>query len=380
MPVPIIKILINERNLVGNPIPVSLWTFADKMAIYVVYSASDLVNPIYKGEVHSVSGWARIDNLNSIFKDLHPGAGVGTYFISLIDPETLLEFSGRQFKVYGGGISKLLLRELDRTSNAGSIFDWKLKNSTTNFFLTTRTNDYVIHIPEDELLPLPYYAQGMKFDIKNGDDIIEIIDNSADTEESLQTIDFQALRLTAIIDFNRWCSEFRIVTDSGWSCTVIITESLNVSNYAIKFKNSFGIFEKISVVESLDYTPEFEEGEKFAQFDSIVHDFVSKNSRKNITNKYTAQYSYRSAADRLFLIDALQSDEVYFIANGREYACELKASSQLLVSQNGNPVAVTIDIQLIDTDTFFSPLLEDSSIGLTADYEDVTADGADILV
>lgn len=359
MPVPILKILAEEKYFAGNPMLVALWTYENKASVFVIYDEYNSTE-LYRGEIYSISGWATTD-ISGIFKRRHVTAGSGYYKIALVSDE-YGEYASAYFYVYAGGVSKLLHRRLLTIPNSGNIFDYKIKNQNGNFLLTTRSFDTLICIPEDELLPLSYYSKGMKFSVKNGINVLLTRDHSLDEIETVASIDFAALRETAAINLNRWISEFRIETDNGWACTVLITASEVVSDYSLKFLNSFGVYEKICLQADIDNAPDFSESEMIMEFDSQVNDFVSKNQRKEINDKYLVAIPYVNTHKLSFVRDLILSDNVIMCIANIEHKCNIKMQSgQVLNSTTGEPLSINLEITLVDTDEYHSPTFPETS-------------------
>lgn len=359
MPVPILKILAEEKYFAGNPMLVALWTYENKASVFVIYDEYNSTE-LYRGEIYSISGWATTD-ISGIFKRRHVTAGSGYYKIALVSDE-YGEYASAYFYVYAGGVSKLLHRMLLTIPNSGNIFDYKIKNQNGNFLLTTRSFDTLICIPEDELLPLSYYSKGMKFSVKNGINVLLARDHSLDEIETVASIDFAALRDTAAINLNRWISEFRIETDNGWACTVLITASEVVSDYSLKFLNSFGVYEKICLQADIDNAPDFSESEMIMEFDSQVNDFVSKNQRKEINDKYLVAIPYVNTHKLSFVRDLILSDNVIMCIANIEHKCNIKMQSgQVLNSTTGEPLSINLEITLVDTDEYHSPTFPETS-------------------
>lgn len=372
-PPPEARIIPKDKYLAGNAMMVQVWG----TQTYGIFDANNVL--IFSGYTNGLevetSKWDNLD-ITSIFAQYATVVGATIFSIGFADGTYK-----HPFTLFGGAISKLLMRQL--AASATDIFAWKLKNQNTNFFLTTRTNDYTIHIPENELLPLAYYAKGLKFDIKTDDNAVVLSkDHTADINESLLIIDFSAIRSALVTSGNKLQSNFRIVTLSGWSCTVLITQATTPTHFFLKFKNSWGVYEKIAVTNVVEYLPVMQDAEKVLKFDAVVNDFVATTRRKSITNIYAAQYGYRSHDERMFLLDALQSDTVIFIAYEREYACNLSTDSSLFATTKGEPTPISLKIELQDSDTFFSPITAetDYSILATSTGDEITTDAANILV
>ena len=343
---------IKERNLASNPIMLKI-NSDEKIAVnYTVLDEND--NEFYTGIISLFAASVEID-INFLFGHLKTRAGVENYFVSVVDADEKLTPQKKAFKVFGGGISKQLTRELAGINT--DIFEWKLKNSKTNFLLTTRSNGQVILIPENELMPIGCYPAGMKFNILANGANVEIFDFSADLIELYKLLDFSTFRKKYFDNSGRLCSEFIILDSSNiiLSVRIVIIEA-KATDYFLKFKNSFGEFERIALYGAASYKPAFDEKEDIESNDPKIKALSRKQQRKRITHSYQAESGYRPASDRLFILDMLLSDEVYFIVKDREYSAKVSSETELFDSTNGEPINIQFTIELLDTDTIHSPL------------------------
>jgi len=342
-----------DRYLACNPLVLDIYTGANSTGRYRIYTGNDL---LFEGIAFSFSGTARVD-ISNLFSDNMTAGSWNCKMVTVIDD---VEYAGgtdstkqHDFIVYGGAISRLLSRMLAGSNT--DIFSWKLKNSGTNFFLSTRTNDYGLYIPENELEPLYYYAKGMKFDIKAENEIIASIDHTADAEESLQSIDFSALRQQIVATKNKFINSFRITTASGWSSSVLITSVEKTTDFYLKFKNSFGVYERLAIHGVVSYAAALSDAEKLKEFDPVIDDMIDRQQRKKITHDYTAEMGYRTRNERSFALDMLMSDSVIFVAYGIEMGCNVSADSLVIASTDSQLKSMQLKIELQDVDPFYSP-------------------------
>jgi hypothetical protein len=257
--------------------------------------------------------------------------------------------------VYGGGISKLLRRKLVAAST--DIFNWKLKNPLNNFFLTTRTNSQLIFIPENELVPLYYYGKGMAFNLKVDGQTVASFNHSEEENENLKSIDFNALRNEIMTNNHKLISIFDIMTpNGGYVGSIIITQANNASDYFLKFLNSWGVYEMISLNGMIEYNPTFSEATTVLGYDEVILDTVKKQNRKELTSEYKTEIGYKTADERLFLIDALLSDECILVANGMEYPVSVSTDTTLFQDTGNEPKSISLTMKLIDSDENYSPL------------------------
>ena len=346
--------------LAGNPIWISIWTGVNGSTRYRIYANNEL---LFDGSAFSIMGTAKVD-VSGLFEGLIKNAGITQAKMITVDSDGV-EYDGSDplyvydFVVYGGGISKGMIRKL--TALETDIFSYKLKNSTTNFFLTTRTNDNVICIPEDELMPLFYYAKGMNFTVKVDGATVASYNHSGDAEESLQSIDFSALRRALVTSGNKLASVFEICTGTEVSCIVVITEQEKPTNYYLRFLNSWGCWEKIALEAAITFNPAFT-NTQIARWDAAIGDYVNRNTRKEVFNSNEAGTGYKTEAERLFIIDLMLSDSVIMIVKQSEYEVNVGGELPALISTEGNPVNVTLKVDLIDKEKYFSDLGEGAVI------------------
>ncbi len=330
----------------------------------------------YQGVVSQANTWAIVD-ISSLFAEMAEIAGVLLAKVVLVDNANA-EYGADEYSdyitIFGGGISKLLMRKLKAANT--NIFSWKLKNNESNFLLTTRTNNAEIFIPENELMPLGYYARGLNFTIEN--DALVLMGHEDSVNEELELIDFSELQLNHLSNYEKWVNEFRIKSNDGWACTVIITEATQATPYYLKFRNSWGMWEKIALYAEADYTPELNSSEKAQRYDSDIAALATVNCRKTITHKYRFNTGFRSPADKLFVLDAIHASHTVLIVNDVDYAASFTLTGEVLQTTEGAPINLSIEAYLADTDTYYSPLSDDTVCGITSGGCDITINNIDI--
>jgi len=377
-------LLISELNLAGNPIIAKLYcgdNVSRRWRIIKYIEADPFIQVIYEGSVFTtLDTYAEID-IASIFEELKSISGISVFEFQLNnDDGNFTNYSTQALSIYGGGISKLLQRKLAKMNT--NIFTWKLKDNTANFLLSTRTNNDVLAVPENELVPFGFYAKGLKFYIKSDGDTVATFDHLLDQDESLLYIDFAALRESYAGSTNKLVSVFDIVTDTSYSFSVVIIAATEQTEYFLKFRNSWGELEQIALYGLLSFSPTISEATTVSKWDPQVNEFVDRANRPSISNIYTANSGCRSESDRLFIIDMLLSDTKILIANGDEYEVKVTAELPGVVSNAGIPVNVTLNIELIDKDPYYGDLKVESAYQVLTKttLENITSGDADILV
>lgn len=369
--------------LAGNPIEIAIGTGTSIR--YRVYGGNNYDTILYVGMAYTIDGGNATINISELFSAMKNTAGTQKVRIVVVDDDGNNWVGDADYihkhdiTIFGGGISNLYKRFL--ATGATNIFDFKLKNQETNFFLTTRSNNNTISIPEDELLPLYYYGAGMKFSVKNGTDILAEYDHSSETEETLHSIDFNQLRRIAASELGRLVNYFRLTTDNGWACSLLISNVEAISNGFIIFKNSWGCEEKLGIKGISVYKPTITEATQIKKQDSTTREFITVSQRTAYTNAYTIDLGYRTYEERKMVMDLLVNATARIEINGIQVAVNVSTATEELAATDNAPRNVQLKIELQDSETMYSPIdLEEMYNVLTSGNIDVEADGSKILV
>lgn len=343
------SISIPANNLSGNPIIAMLYVAdftSNKFRIHTGIAYADL---IYQGNIYFTNAPVPVD-LSELFRTFSDVPFMACK-ISLLEEDNT-EYASAEFNVYSGGISKILSRYL--ASENTDIFARKLKNVDKNFLLTTRTNSRTIYIPENELMPLYYYAKGLDFELhSNGVNLLTCEFGTA-TEETREVIDLNQIRKTAFTANNKLYSVFDVLTmDHSYCFSIVITKGVVTNNF-LKFKNSWNVYELIALEGLMSYNPEFDEQIKFFTYDNIVSDFSERSTRKSMSHHYTAEVGYSDNDKRLFILDAIHSDDCTLIIDDVEYKVTITAEPGTISDNTGDPKNILLKISLVDKDDRFS--------------------------
>ena len=252
--------------LAGNPIVIGVIGTRYRIRIGAQYNYGQI---IYEGVcvVDNVSGSYFNVDISNLFSYLKDTAGVTSAKITVVSSTDVESGVAENtpggstvFYVFGGGISKLMMRRLKNINS--DIFTEKLKNNLANFILSTRNGGNYLFIPENELLPLKYYGKGMKYDIKSGSETILSVDHTSELQEKIFSIDLALLRKQTAINSGKLVSDFRFMNNGNFIFQVFLLEVKTHTKYCIDFINSWGVRERLAVHGIVDYTPEFMASEK----------------------------------------------------------------------------------------------------------------------
>lgn len=334
-------ITVNPRQLADNPVIVRFGSGVPATVIYRITVSSVL---LYTGDVLLNTGSLTLDvDVSEVFNDLPDEVAIVSVVASIG-----LESSSTTFLLYPGGISKALARRL--ASMGQTPFTWKLKNSSTNFFRTTRSNSSTIRIPETELLPLSFYGAGMSFSIKSGNTQVLTYTNSG-SGDFIDSVNIASLYQT----YGSVNPTFTVHNGSTLITTIIVEKS-EPTDYYIRFRNSLGAYEKIGIYGMLEYSPTVNREESLQAYDDAIHDFVPVVGAGNCVSEYRAETGYFDSYRRLFILDMLLARKAWMVMSGVEYAVTVEADNANLFTTSGEPVSVALKIKMLDTEQAYSPL------------------------
>jgi hypothetical protein len=226
-----------------------------------------------------------------------------------------------EFIAVPGGVSKQNFRKLYKIGT--DAFKSRFLNTEGNFFLTTRTAKWQIVIKETELYPL-YFISPKDQCLKMAEGVTGqelVIDNIA--KNTVYVLDINQLRRVFYDKYNVLSSVFDIyvgntqdnVNDKLSSRIVIESADVSKERYRLRFRNSLGVFEIIELSGELSISPDFSDSEDnvYNGYDETTDDFISSRERMARKMTLSLQTRARSSDEILFLMDMMQSDEVYLL-------------------------------------------------------------------
>lgn len=364
-------IIIPDRNLAGNPILLKLNSGNSDYAEYKIYRLGEADILVFEGVSYTAGNDLAVVDISNLFDP--NSTEIGNYRVNLINDNDVVD--SKSFIIYPGAVNKMFRRKLKAAGN--NIFDLKLKNANSNFFLSTRTFNTELFIPENELMPLAYYAEGMNFSIK-ADEIILADINDTGTEE-IRFIDLVQLRKECALTYKRWVNVFKIVSSGAWSCSVIITEA-EATGFYLKFRNSLGAFEKIALYEEASYSPKLTAADQYLEYDSDISELTKVNNRNSLTSNYSFIANCENADKRLFLLDALLAKDTFISIDGVDYSAKFTADIAVLTATNMEPTTVNIQAAINDDENYYTPVGEDTLRVLTVNNKELTINNKNIVI
>lgn len=337
------SIEIGLQYLSGNTIPLIVNVTPGHSVVYRVTDAATSV-VIFSGLISSISG-KQIVNINRLFNLHSVGDGVKTYKVELLHENAVLQTA--TISVYPGAISKRLYRELAKKSL--NIFNTKLDPAEQNFLLSTRSFSKVLAIPEDEILPIPYYRKGKVFSVAG-----TAVDFSA-AAQAVEFLNIGALRKSSYNTSKKLLSAFDVVSGNVTAVSIIVTEVAEPHTHFIKFRNSLGAQEMIALENIIDFTPAFDKQE-VGIYDHLTGDVLNVPYSVGYKSKFKAQLRPIGAGESLFALDMLLSREQFLVTPSGEFQVKVSAPEQVFQTTSGEPLSISVEIEAVDEERYYSPL------------------------
>jgi len=273
-----------------------------------------------------------------------------------------LTFDGR---FYQGGISKKMLRFLNEKNT--EIFAWKLLNTGRQFFMTTRTAGRHIFIRENELSPLCFIAQNKTYRIETEKGHYFLFYGIVASGE-VQTINLDIIREHIFQSYDYYPCFLELLIDGKVVCDITIIESARSPHkYVIEFLNSYSVWEKIEVSGNAISEPEFSENNAFMLYDQEIDDYTEHNNRISLREIINAECGYKTLDEFMFIRDMLQSDLRYLISpDGQRQEVRVFAENFSHDLFQIEPASAHLKIRLIDTDSNYSPEIDESDLDVEA--------------
>ena len=248
-------------------------------------------------------------------------------------------------KAIPGGIPDKLFYELDFENT--NIFEKKFKNIFSSFLLTTRkVFEQTIIIRESELSVMSFfYDDNYEYSLRCNSKKF-VINPFISNHLKLCFADFKVA-----YDFlDPDDGLMKLCVDGGVILSInVIPDDLSEEMYILEFRNSLGFLEKILLQGEAKEVPGFSDAEYYLSNENY---FLEKKSKKTKISKKIELGSGSKLVHELdFLMDALASDEVYFIDVQEKTKQKCKISSALSYPKMQNfPNSVTIQVDFLQED------------------------------
>lgn len=191
-------------------------------------------------------------------------------------------------------------------------FDSRFLASTGNFFLTTRTSGWQILIPETELYPLCFL---------NSSTFTLVVQDAVSLEQRSLSISAGLWALN-LVEMRRWFVEqkgvlpsvFNILRDGKRACQIVVTrQEAAPERYRLKFRNSLGVFEMVSLTGALKMQPSLsDEDSSYREFNHVTRQWAARRQRAARTMALSIESGICNES-MCSMEDMVCSDEVYLL-------------------------------------------------------------------
>lgn len=350
-----------------NPILVSV--SAPTLATYKVYANNSLVFT-GKGSGNFTVNISEI--LETVFGETNPPVGNGmllmfvqfnNYVYATFEVTTDGEDTETvSVMAWKGGINKNDYRSL---RNQGlSIFGVKFRNYSGNFFFTTRTYGWTVSMKETELEPLAFIMPVIPGEENGYIRIRETVTarriQVSGAAGALVALNMEAVRKEFFTRYGILANLFDVMDPyhSGRvACRIAIEEADNAAERcAVRFLNSFGVYERIDLVgkTTVSTIQDDDEDGTFKKYDEVTDSFVKSRTRTAIGQVYKVKTGPKRTEELNFIMDMLASDSVYLVLPDSEIKVIPSVESNTHAYRQTEPESMEITFTPVEEESNFS--------------------------
>lgn len=261
-----------------------------------------------------------------------------------------------------GGINRKDYRDL---RNQGSdIFRVKFRNYSGNFFFTTRTHGWTICIKETELEPLAFIMPLIPGEENGYLRIRETVTGRrisvSGAVGALSALNIEALRKEFFTRYGVLANLFDVIDPyhSGrTACRIAIEEAKDApERCAVRFLNSFGVYERIDLVgkTTINTVQNDDETGIFQKYDAVTDSFVKSRTRTAIGQVYKVKTGEKSTDELNFIMDMLASDSVYLVLPDSEIKVIPSIENMARAYRQTEPESLEITFTPIEEESNFT--------------------------
>ena len=199
----------------------------------------------------------------------------------------------------------------------------RVRNYAGNFFLTTRSDKWVIPVPETEVMPLVFVHPGAAIVFTEPITGKQYTHTPATSQEGKYALlDIDRMRrwfyetyhvIPSVLDV----SVPSVAVSQQPSCRIVITRAaLARQRQVIIFLNSYGAWETISLPGTATITPVSPEEQQSKRWDPLTADFYAHRERLPLNFTAAVQTGYADADRMRLLLDMMTSQHVYMLIAG----------------------------------------------------------------
>lgn len=269
----------------------------------------------------------------------------------------------RNLVAWKGGIKKADYRYL--RNNNTDIFTAKFRNYSGNFFFTTRTYGWTISIKETELEPLAFIMPLITGEEQGHINVKEAVTGRtvqiAGAPGALMALNLEAVRKHFFVQYGVLANLFNIMDPyhpTKTACKIAIEEAPGAQERcAVRFLNSFGVYERIDLVGKATIQMDGNQDEEsiYQSYDDATDSFTKKRTRVQIGRTYRIETGTKRGDELTFIQDMLASDSVYLVLPDQEIKVipSFEQSSRAYIQKE--PESMNITFKPVEDDSNMSP-------------------------
>lgn len=255
-------------------------------------------------------------------------------------------------KAIPGGLSKYFRRYL--TAKNTDAFSFRFMNSLEQFLFITRTDNYVINITRDELMPVIFLSPS--------DDTFSVVSDKG----NLQALSTSSAGIPVMVNLPLLLATWEASTP-GITEIIFRMNGANVFKFrlqemqsenslVLKFTNSFGIDEKIMLTGKVYREPVVDEENVYNRFDINMNDFQKSARRGNTTEIISVESGYKTTDELYFLGDLLSRKEAWLIDGDVERKCIVTSENYRHALRKQLPETILMKIEISDIEQHYTPI------------------------
>lgn len=299
-------------------------------------------------------------NLAAIVDGLAPetNAGeVGLEFRTLswnIEKDDGGSYSGRKY-IFDGAVGKNVFRQY--SALGGDIFTDRFLSASGNFFWLPLQPGRIVEIKETELEPLIFFAG-------EGDELIitPIPEGPVEYVVNIPTAGVHELDMSEVRNFmvehgNILPSAFNVERNGCQACIIVVTPAdESAERYYLRFRNAFGVFERIELAGEMKLEPAEYEADDYKTYDSLTDDFITARQRVSRGIVLTVQTGLKTNLETRRLLEALMSPDVYLLGLADDPVRVLpSAESITLAAKPAGKQGIALKLTVAEDDVTFMP-------------------------
>ncbi len=245
-------------------------------------------------------------------------------------------------------------------------------------FLTTRSNGWLLKIPEDELMPLYFCVPDATSDSPARLKLRELLygavmETEIDTR-GIYALDVDAARREIFDNHYALSNLYEMTLNDKTVARIIITEGCPKSyryKLSARFLNSFEVPEVICLSGKISCTPAFGDDDSddtdgaFMRWDAAVADFERVRNRAAMSATITIETDPIPAGRLPLLLDMLGASSVDLYGLGPSLVKAVPGADELDISLNGNaPQSFTLTFRVSASEMAMLPPMADGETGL----------------